>query len=190
LGNLGLSAAEFLSAPVPAATGFADAPVLRSTTHQALRIRQPFNDRIQSAFVFVGRTTHYSITFLILATVFDFAGHPEFKKLANCFYLQHNKKLCPMWSTETLWFEVAVVSIIYASGNILFGQFEERNTKVETDGQVYHYAGDNNNAFVLLRAALVAMLLLAAFLPPLLYIHGYYLPKKKGHKWMDWRAEE
>jgi hypothetical protein len=30
-----------------------------------------------------------------------------------------------MWSTNSLWFEVAIVSIIYAVGNIVFGHFEE-----------------------------------------------------------------
>jgi hypothetical protein len=34
-----------------------------------------------------------------------------------------------MWSTETLWFETAVVLGIFAIGNILFGHFEEHRPK-------------------------------------------------------------
>ena len=30
-----------------------------------------------------------------------------------------------MWSTDTLWFDVAVVMTIFAIGSILFGRFEE-----------------------------------------------------------------
>jgi predicted MFS family arabinose efflux permease len=34
-----------------------------------------------------------------------------------------------MWATNSLWFEIAIVSIIYALGNILMGHFEERTPK-------------------------------------------------------------
>jgi type IV secretory pathway VirB2 component (pilin) len=34
-----------------------------------------------------------------------------------------------MWRTDTLWFEVAVVMIIFAIGSILFGHFEEHKPK-------------------------------------------------------------
>jgi len=47
-----------------------------------------------------------------------------------------------MWSTNSLWFEVAIVSIIYAVGNIVFGHFEERTPKFRRSGQVHsdtHY---------------------------------------------------
>ena len=84
-----------------------------------------------------------------------------------------------MWSTESLWFEVAVVSIIYALGNILMGQFEERTPKFRRVGKyiltlivvccISAFAG---------RA--VAMIFLALFIIPLIYVHGYFLPKKKG----------
>ena len=84
-----------------------------------------------------------------------------------------------MWSTESLWFEVAVVSIIYALGNILMGQFEEQTPKIR---RVVKY---------LLTLILVcgisvfagrtfAMIFLALFIIPLIYVHGYFLPKKKG----------
>lgn len=84
-----------------------------------------------------------------------------------------------MWTTESLWFEVGVVSIIYAAGNILFGHFEEQTPKWRRLGK-----------YVLTLIVVVclsvfagrswAMGFLACFLIPFLYIHGYYLPIRKG----------
>ena len=84
-----------------------------------------------------------------------------------------------MWTTDSLWFEVAVVSIIYAIGNIVFGHFEERTPKLRRVGKylvtlviiaaISHYLGRN-----------VAMILLGAAFLPVLYVHMFYLPKKKG----------
>lgn len=84
-----------------------------------------------------------------------------------------------MWITESLWFEIAVVSIIYALGNILMGHFEERTPKIRRVGKylltllvvccVSVYLGRTTS-----------MTLLSLFIIPLLYVHGYYLPKKKG----------
>ena len=34
-----------------------------------------------------------------------------------------------MWSTQTIWFDVAIVMSIFAVGNILFGHFEEHRSK-------------------------------------------------------------
>ena len=34
-----------------------------------------------------------------------------------------------MWHTDSLWFEIAVVALLFAVGNILLGHFEERNPK-------------------------------------------------------------
>jgi hypothetical protein len=84
-----------------------------------------------------------------------------------------------MWTTESLWFETAVVSIIYALGNILMGHFEEQTPKIRRVGKflltilivccISFYFG-----------RIIAMSLLSLFILPLLYVHGYYLPKKKG----------
>lgn len=84
-----------------------------------------------------------------------------------------------MWTTESLWFEVAVVSIIFAVGNILFGHFEERTPKVRRLGK-YLLAV----VIVCVLSTYVgrpsAMIFLGLFLLPVLYIHGYHLPRKKG----------
>jgi hypothetical protein len=84
-----------------------------------------------------------------------------------------------MWTTESLWFEVAVVSIIYALGNILMGHFEERTPKIRRAGKYI---------FTLVLVCMVSiwisrtasMILLSLFIIPFMYIHGYYLPRKKG----------
>jgi len=89
------------------------------------------------------------------------------------------KKRKYMWTTDSLWFEVAVVSSIFAVGNMVFGHFEERTPKWRRIGK-----------FVLILVIIVAisfyfgrataMIVLGASILPILYIHGYYLPKKKG----------
>jgi len=35
-----------------------------------------------------------------------------------------------MWSTDTAWFDIAVVMSVFAIGNILFGHFEEHKPKL------------------------------------------------------------
>lgn len=84
-----------------------------------------------------------------------------------------------MWSTSSFWFEISIVSSIYALGNILFGHFEERTPKLKRVGKylltllliclVSFYLGRT-----------VAMALLSFMILPVIYIHAYYLPKKKG----------
>jgi hypothetical protein len=84
-----------------------------------------------------------------------------------------------MWTTDSLWFEVAIVSIIFAVGNMVMGHFEEQTPKVRRVGKyllttlivclISIYAGRP-----------VAMIVLGFSVLPILYIHGYYLPKKKG----------
>lgn len=87
-----------------------------------------------------------------------------------------------MWTTDSLWFEVAIVSIIYAVGNITFGHFEERTPKWRRVGKyiltlllvigISVYAG---------RTA--SMSVLGAFILPVLYIHIFYLPRRGINGW-------
>jgi hypothetical protein len=84
-----------------------------------------------------------------------------------------------MWTTESLWFEIAIVSIIYAIGNILMGHFEERTPKIRRVGKYLLTLVIVCGISVFFGRS-IAMIFLAAFSLPLLYIHGYYLPKKKG----------
>jgi hypothetical protein len=84
-----------------------------------------------------------------------------------------------MWTTDSLWFEVSIVSIIYALGNILMGQFEERTPKIRRVSK-YLLTLIVICGISVYFGRTVAMILLACFLIPLLYVHGYFLPKKKG----------
>ena len=84
-----------------------------------------------------------------------------------------------MWSTESLWFEVAVVSIIYSLGNILMGQFEEQTPKIRRVGK-YVLTLILVCGISVLAGRTFAMIFLALFIIPLIYVHGYVLPKKKG----------
>jgi len=84
-----------------------------------------------------------------------------------------------MWTTESLWFEIAIVSIIYALGNIVMGQFEEQTPKIRRVGKYLLTLLIVCGVSVLFGRP-VAMIVLAVFFLPVLYIHVYYLPKKKG----------
>lgn len=84
-----------------------------------------------------------------------------------------------MWTTESLWFEIAIVSIIYALGNILMGHFEERTPKVRRVGKfILTLLIVCGISVIFNRVA--SMIFLASFIVPVLYVHAYYLPKKKG----------
>jgi hypothetical protein len=84
-----------------------------------------------------------------------------------------------MWTTTSLWFEIAIVSIIYALGNILLGHFEERTPKARRVGKYLLTLVIVCGISVMFGRS-VAMIFLSAFILPFVYIHGYYLPKKKG----------
>ncbi|WP_221391073.1 hypothetical protein [Dyadobacter sp. NIV53] len=84
-----------------------------------------------------------------------------------------------MWTTESLWFEVAIVSIIYAVGNIFFGHFEERTPKIRRLGK-YLLTILIVCVISLYLGRSAAIWLLTVMLIPILYIHLYFLPKKKG----------
>lgn len=84
-----------------------------------------------------------------------------------------------MWTTESLWFEIALVSIIYALGNILMGHFEERTPKFRR--VVKYLLTLMLVCFISVYFGItISMIFLSLFIVPLLYVHGYYLPRKKG----------
>jgi hypothetical protein len=84
-----------------------------------------------------------------------------------------------MWTTESLWFEIAIVSMIYAFGNILMGQFEEQTPKFRRVGKYILTVIIICSISVFFGRA-VSMIFLALFIIPLIYVHGYFLPRKKG----------
>jgi hypothetical protein len=84
-----------------------------------------------------------------------------------------------MWTTESLWFEIAIVSVIYALGNIFMGHFEEQTPKIRRAGK-YLLTLLLVCGISVFAGRAVAMILLASFIIPILYVHAYYLPTKKG----------
>jgi hypothetical protein len=90
-----------------------------------------------------------------------------------------------MWSTESLWFDLAIVMSIFAFGNVLFGRFEDHKPRGRRVLKVTTVA-----AVVLVLSAtagriwsfgLVGGMLLAAA-----WVHIYWLPK---HGINGWTAE-
>ncbi len=84
-----------------------------------------------------------------------------------------------MWTTESLWFEIAIVSIIYALGKMIMGHFEEQTPKIRRVGK-YLLTLLIVCGILVLFGRTVSMIVLASFIIPLIYVCAYYLPKKKG----------
>jgi hypothetical protein len=84
--------------------------------------------------------------------------------------------------TDTLWFEIALVSFVFALGNILLGHFEEKTPKVRRVGKfiatlfliclISHFFGRKT-----------ALILLAFSFIPVGLIHLWWLPKKGVNGW-------
>lgn len=87
-----------------------------------------------------------------------------------------------MWSTDTLWFEIAIVSIIILLGHIFLGHFEERSPRwrkllkylatVAIIVSISIFAG-RTTAFIVLGLSFL----------PVIYIHAILLPKKGINGW-------
>jgi hypothetical protein len=84
-----------------------------------------------------------------------------------------------MWNTDSIWFEIAVVSMIFALGNILMGHFEEQTPKIRRVGKYLLILLIVCSLSVCLGRTL-ALSFLSLFILPVLYIHAYYLPRKMG----------
>ena len=82
-----------------------------------------------------------------------------------------------MWHTETLWFEVSIVTIFYLIGNIVFGHFEERSPKWRKFAKYIVTL-----AIIILLSVYfgrtVAMVILGLTIMPVIYVHGVLLPRK------------
>ena len=87
-----------------------------------------------------------------------------------------------MWNTDSLWFEVSVVTIFFLLGHIFLGHFEERSPwwrklakYIVTMAIILGlsvFAGRN-----------VALAVLGLSLLPVIYIHAIVLPKKGINGW-------
>ena len=87
-----------------------------------------------------------------------------------------------MWNTDTLWFDVAIVMSMFATGNILFGHFEEHRPKIRRILKLcFFLAGTLLLSYGGLRwVAYGAMGLLALFVA---YIHIWWLPSHGVNGW-------
>lgn len=87
-----------------------------------------------------------------------------------------------MWSTDTIWFDVAIVMTIFAVGNILFGHFEEHKPKPRRLLKVVLIAGIT---LALSAAGLrwVAYTLIGVLGLAAAYVHGWWLPSHGINGW-------
>jgi hypothetical protein len=87
-----------------------------------------------------------------------------------------------MWNTNTLWVEIAVVTIFFLLGHIYFGHFEERSPKWR---KLVKYIV--TLAIILTLSIFfgrtAAFVVLGIALLPVVYIHGVVLPKKGINGW-------
>jgi hypothetical protein len=87
-----------------------------------------------------------------------------------------------MWNTNSLWFEIAVVTIFFLLGHIYFGHFEERSPKWR---KLVKYIV---TLAIILSLSIffgrtVAFVVFGIALLPVIYIHGVVLPKKGINGW-------
>jgi hypothetical protein len=86
------------------------------------------------------------------------------------------------WNTNTLWVEIAVVSVFFLLGNIFLGHFEERSPKWR---KLAKYVLTLTIVVMLSAFAgrIYALTLLGLALIPVVYVHGIMLPKKGINGW-------
>jgi hypothetical protein len=87
-----------------------------------------------------------------------------------------------MWNTDTLWFETAIVSMVFPLGHIAFGHFEERSPRSR---KLLKYIV--TMAIILgisvFAGRVYALSLFAVSFVPVFYIHFILLPKKGINGW-------
>jgi hypothetical protein len=87
-----------------------------------------------------------------------------------------------MWNTNTLWFEVAIVSIFFLFGHIFLGHFEERSPKWRKVIKYFITLVIIISISVFFGRA-IAFVILGLALIPVIYIHSVLLPKKGINGW-------
>lgn len=87
-----------------------------------------------------------------------------------------------MWNTDTIWFDVAVISIMILFGHIFLGHFEERSPKWR---KVLKYLVTLVIfiSFSVYFGRLVAFFVLGLAIIPVVYIHAVFLPRKGINGW-------
>ena len=87
-----------------------------------------------------------------------------------------------MWITDSVWFEIAMVSALYAVGNILLGHFEEQTPKFKRIGK-YLLTLLIIVGLSIYFGRIVAMVVLGLTLLPAVYLHTVALPRKGINGW-------
>lgn len=87
-----------------------------------------------------------------------------------------------MWNTNTIWFEITIVTILFLLGNIYMGHFEERSPKWR---KLLKYLV--TLAIIILISQFfgrtIAFIILGLTIIPVLYIHAVWLPRKGINGW-------
>ena len=87
-----------------------------------------------------------------------------------------------MWNTNTLWFEIAIVSILILLGHIFLGHFEERSPKWRKLLKYLVTVVIIISLSIFLGRTIAFIILGLAFIP-VIYIHAVLLPKKGINGW-------
>ena len=87
-----------------------------------------------------------------------------------------------MWQTNSLWFEVALLTIFFLLGHIFMGHFEERSPKWRKLVKYIVTLAVFLSISVFFGRA-VAFVVLALSLIPVFYVHGVLLPGKGINGW-------
>jgi hypothetical protein len=87
-----------------------------------------------------------------------------------------------MWNTNSLWFEVSLVSTLTAVGTIFFGHFEERTPKWRKVIKLFFFIA--TTVFISFAAGRIwAFGFLGIVLLTVVYIHAVWLPSKGINGW-------
>ena len=87
-----------------------------------------------------------------------------------------------LWNTNTLWFEVTIVSIVFLLGNIFLGHFEERSPKWRKLAK-YIITLAIVIAVSVFAGRVYALSLLGLAFIPVIYVHAILLPRKGINGW-------
>ncbi len=87
-----------------------------------------------------------------------------------------------MWNTNTLWFEITIVSILFLLGNIFLGHFEERSPRWRKLLK-FLITLPIILSISIFFGRTTALILLGLTIIPILYVHGVLLPRKGINGW-------
>lgn len=87
-----------------------------------------------------------------------------------------------MWNTDSLWFDIVIISNFFLLGHILLGHFEERSPKWR---KILKYIVITTIfiSISIFFGRTVALVVLGLSIIPVIYIHAVLLPKKGINGW-------